>query len=189
MKFSIITPTLQRESLKKCCESVNSQTYKDWEHIVMVDADAFNVDLIKPLCRPDRMILKCDHPHRNFGNTCRHNAWAYATGDYVLYLDDDNWLADNEILAGIAVLLSTCTDPWFLFPILRHGQVFYTDPPRLCHADTANIVVSRKIGRWPDGPEYTMDGIWIDGLVRDYPYQAFPNFRPIVVMPTSSEGR
>lgn len=188
MKFSIITPTLQRHSLVRCCESVATQTYRAWEHIIMADAHEFNYDLMKPLCRPDRMILKCDHPHANFGNTCRHNAWAHATGDYVCYLDDDNYFADANVLQDLVLALKDSPE-WALFPILRHGQVFYTDPPRSCHADTANVVVKREIGRWPNGPEYTMDGIWIDALVRDHKYQAFPKFRPIVVMESSNEGR
>ena len=104
-----------------------------------------------------------------------------------MYLDDDNFLADNRILEDMATAL---TADWGLFPILRHGQQFFTDPPRCCHADTANIVVKREIGRWPNIPDYTADGIWIDALVKDHPaYQAFPGFRPIVIMEKSSEGK
>lgn len=109
-----------------------------------------------------------------------------AEGEYLLYLDDDNFLADDSVLADLNEVL---TGDFAVFPILRHGQVFFSDPPRCCHADTANIVVRREIGRWPDIPEYTADGIWIDALVKNYKYQSFPGFRPIVIMPKSSEGR
>jgi len=44
--FSIITPTIQRESLKECCASVDIQTYPDWEHIVMIDAAKVNESMI-----------------------------------------------------------------------------------------------------------------------------------------------
>jgi hypothetical protein len=56
-------------------------------------------------------------------------------------------------------------------------------------SDTGNIVVKREIGRWPDGPEYTMDGIWIDALKAKYQYQAFPDALPIIIMEHSSEGK
>ena len=189
MRFSIITPTLQRESLIKCCESVDSQTFTDWEHIIAIDCDECNRELLKKIAWPHRMIYQCVPAHHNFGNRCRHEAWDFATGEYCLYLDDDNFLADTKILEDISESLKDNPE-WGLFPMLRHGQWFYTDPPRSCHVDTANIVVKREIGRWPEGPQYTMDGIWVDALVLDHPsYQAFPNFRPIIVMPTSNEGR
>lgn len=200
MKFSIITPTLQRESLRKACESVNSQTHTDWEHIVMVDCEELK-DITLEIEHPNRKIILCIDPHKNYGNTCRHNAMGFVTGDYVLYLDDDNWLADENILKDIAKEIIDLAyihhidgnqqyPPWCLFPILRHGHRFYTDPPRSCHVDTANLCIRREYARWPDGPQYTMDGIFCDQLVVDHPnYVAFPDFRPIVVMPSSSEGK
>jgi glycosyltransferase involved in cell wall biosynthesis len=188
MKFSIITPTLQRESLIKTCESISGQSCMDWQHLVMIDCEKPDGRILSRIpFNPQRRFTVCGTAHKNFGNRCRHDAWAYATGEYVLYLDDDNWLTNERVLENIAAVL---TGNWGFFPILRHGQIFYTDQPRSCHADTANVVVKREIGRWPDGPEYTMDGIWIDALMKNYPnYQAFPNFRPIVVMPSSNEGR
>lgn len=190
MKFSIITPTIQRESLVKCCESVSTQNWIEWEHLIVVDSQDFNGSLFHRIpYDPRRELWKCSIPHNNFGNTCRHQAWEKTTGDYILYLDDDNWLADPDVLKDIAAKLSEMVGMWALFPILRHGSRFFHDPPRCCFVDTANAVVSRKIGRWPDRNEYTLDGIWVEELVSKYPYQAFPDFRPIVVMPKSSEGK
>lgn len=189
MKFSLITPTLQRESLIKCCESVNSQTHEDWEHIVMADSDTFDADLLTKIFHPNRAIISCGTRHNNYGNTCRHNAWEEATGEYVLYLDDDNFIADENILRDMNHVLKDSSKDWALFPILRHGQWFYTDPPRICHVDTINMVIKREFAQWPDGPEYTMDGIFCERLVKDHEYDAFPHFRPIAVMPSSNEGR
>lgn len=168
MRFSILTPTLNRPSLEACIESVKSQTFKDWEHIIEVDEPRIN----------------------NFGNTPRHRAWTRATGDYVLYLDDDNFLAHPRALSDVDCFLMSCNDPdWAIFPILRHGHRFFNDPPGLCRTDTANMVIKREIGQWPDGPEYTMDGIFCEQLKKKYAYAAFPLCTPIVVMPASSEGK
>ena len=190
-KFSIICPTLQRESLVRCCESVVSQTFTDWEMLVQIDDEIIDQKLWSRI-NPTRRIWaqECGKRHNNYGNTCRHLAWERATGEYLLGLDDDNVLADHLVLEDIDLLLEDSNNPpWAIFPIMRHGSRFFNDPPGLCMTDTANIVVKREIGRWPDGPEYTMDGIWVEALKAKYSYASYPNMRPIVVMEKSSEGR
>jgi len=185
MKFTIITPTLQRESLIRTCQSVDAQTFQDWEHIIMVDCPTMNDELLNPLIHLNRTFIHCKEPHKNFGNTCRYNAWDYANGEYILYLDDDNFLMDDKILEDIAPLLK---GSWTLFPILRYGAHFYNDPPRLCQTDSANFIVKKEFGRWMNIPDYEADGLLVEAL-KQYPYQAFPNFRPIVNMQESRRGR
>lgn len=186
-RFTVITPTLLRESLMAACNSLDGQSFTDWQHVICVDG----VNGSFPFPEPGkRDLMFCHMRHNNFGNTCRFLAWEQALGDYILHLDDDNTLLDEHVLRDIDAALRSAGDPpWALFPILRHGQRFFTDPPRSCHVDTANVVVKREIGRWPNRDEYTADGIWVEALVRDHPYVAFPGFRPIVVMPQSSLGR
>lgn len=190
--FSILTPSLQRESLLRCCESVNKQTFVgQWEHIIFLDVAEINEKMFCAIQHPNRRVMQCDFPHRNYGNTCRGKAWDHATGEYLVMLDDDNALYDDKVLEDIhAALNGPLFDPpdWAIFPIHRHGQIFFHDPPGLCMTDTANVVVKREIGRWPDIPDYTADGHWVEGL-KKYPYLAFPAFRPIVFMPKSSEGK
>ena len=188
MKFSIITPTVERESLIACCESVLSQSFTDWEMLVQVDRDRpGNIwDRISPTRKI--WVQDCGISHRNGGNSCRHLAWERATGDWLVHLDDDNTLSDRYILADLATALEGVQEQWCLFPILRHGLPFYFDPPVPNYFDTANAVVRREIGRWPDIDDYASDGVWVNALREKYPYRAFPTFRPIVVMPTSSFG-
>jgi glycosyltransferase involved in cell wall biosynthesis len=186
--ISIITPTVQRESLLKACASIDEQKFKYWEHIVVIDSEEYSLHLNAQIQHEQRIIIKCDHPHRNSGNTCRHNAWAQATGDYVFYLDDDNFLFNFLTLAKIESWLRVAEYPmWAVFPIARHGSRFFSDPPMPCHIDTGNIVAKREIGRWPDIPDYASDAIWVEGL-KQHPYRAFPNADPIMTMPTTSFG-
>lgn len=135
----------------------------------------------------NRRFAQCIRPHMNYGNTCRHNARSLTQGSYLLYLDDDNWLADERVLEDVAYALID-SPQWAIFPILRHGSIFFNDPPGLCQTDTANVVVRREIGQWPDIPDYTADGHWVESL-KKYPYDAYPDFRPIIVMPKSNEGK
>lgn len=187
VRFTIITPTLQRRSLIKTCRSVDQQSCTDWQHIVVVDRPRLKRSLLAEIAHPQRLIIKCPFPHRNYGNTCRHNAWRQAEGDYCLMLDDDNYLADERILEDIAATLAD--EPrWALFPILRYGRRFFNDPPGERKTDTANVVAQRDIARWPDISDYTADGKWVEGL-KAYPHKSLPHFRPIVDMPIQSKGR
>ena len=189
-KFSIITPTLQRESLVQCCESVVSQTFKDWEMLVQIDDENIDQKLWSRI-NPTRRIWaqECGKRHNNYGNTCRHIAWERATGEWLIHLDDDNTLSHPNALRNIASALDGIEEQWAIFPIIRHGWWFFNDPPGLCRTDTANMVIRREIARWPDIPDYTADGILCEQLKSKYPYRAFPNVEPIVNMPESREGR
>lgn len=187
--FTIITPSLQRDTLYRACASVDSQSLALWEHLVMLDVAEVNEAMFHAIYHPQRRVMQCDYPHRNYGNACRNRAWEMATGDWLLYLDDDNYLANPNVLQRISEALEGRIEQWALFPITRHGQRFYRDPPGTCYVDTANMVIRREVGQWPDGPEYTMDGIFCERLKDKYPYAAFPDMEPIVVMEHSLEGK
>lgn len=187
--FSVVTPTLQRESLVRCCQSVLSQSFSSWEMLIQVDAENINHELFSRIS-PTRKIWveECGKHHNNGGNSCRRLALERATGDYVIFTDDDNYIADERVLEDVAAALEGAGRPaWGLFPIWRLGGRFYTDPPRSCHVDTMNVVLRRDIAYWPDTDAYGTDGILVDDLMeRKVPYVAFPDFRPIGVIPQIS---
>lgn len=167
MRFSIITPTLNRPSLERCKLSVKLQHFTDWEHIIEVDENHSGL----------------------WGNPQRVAAWEKATGDYVLYLDDDNYLAHPSALQDIHDALESERWPdWALFPIHRHGSWFMLLPPGMCMTDTANMIIKREIGRWPDIEAREADGVLAERLNANYAYSAFPKVKPIIVMEKSSNG-
>lgn len=188
MKFSIVTPTLQRESLIRCCQSVDQQTYADWEHLVQVDSSEFNMEIIEQVEGPQRFIAHDRSHHGHYGNHARALACDAAAGDYFVWLDDDNYMADPVALQRIERYLESAHFPdWALFPIHRHGSVFLLQPPGMCMTDSANMVVKREIGRWPDIEAREADGVLAERL-KAYPYVAFPQCAPIIVMEKSSNG-
>lgn len=184
MKFTIITPTLQRESLLDMCQSLNAQTHTDWEHIVQIDSDKIDAELMGKIADPQRHIYCCGKKHNNGGNSCRVLALQKAKGDYIWFGDDDNTLADPFALERMAEALESANKPqWALFPIIRMGGIFYTNPPRSCHVDTMNIVLRWDIAYWPETDAYGTDGILVDDLMaRGVPYAAFPSVKPIGLM-------
>lgn len=186
--ITIITPTVQRLSLAVCCESVNQQTFKEWEHIVMVDKLTIDEHIFGAIDHPQRFVYACDREYRNGGNTPRHLGWQHATGDWVYYLDDDNFLATPDALKRIANALEGVEEKWAIFPIHRHGSRFYFDPPQSCYFDTGNAIARREVAQWPDIDGYASDAVWLEGLKAQGPYHPLPDLFPVMVMEGTSFG-
>lgn len=95
-KFSIIVPIFNIEKfLEKCLDSVLYQKYANWELILVDDGSTDNCPdicdkYVKKDCRI-RVIHKknCGLP------AARNSGLAVCTGDYILHLDGDDFLADN----------------------------------------------------------------------------------------------
>lgn len=95
-KVNIITATLNRQSLKDACESINNQTYKNWHHYVIGDGV-----LPKDYNHQQRTTLAFTKPLGAFepsfdkpdGTPNPILRWALKhleLEDYVCFLDDDN---------------------------------------------------------------------------------------------------
>jgi glycosyltransferase involved in cell wall biosynthesis len=184
-RYSIITPTFVRKSLVRCCESVAEQTCTDWEHHIWIDATDFDQSFIRSLEHPQRIFHICNHPHRDWGHSCRRNAWDSTFGEYVYYLDDDNILAHPRVLENMKAV----TQDWAVFPILRLGEKFFFDPPSYCHVDTGSVLVKREFARWTESTHHDADWDFVKALMKDHPqYQTFPDWEPVMVIRMVSNG-
>jgi glycosyltransferase involved in cell wall biosynthesis len=95
MRFSVIIPLYNKAPyVNKALESVLSQTFRDFELIVVDDGSTD-----ESLAIAQSVLDKCDLPHRlihqdNTGvSTARNNGVAVAQGDFVCFLDADDWWA------------------------------------------------------------------------------------------------
>ncbi len=106
MKYSIIVPVYNVEKyVVECLESIARQTYKDWECIVVDDGSTDNsLQLCQKIAERDsRFILL---KQNNLGvSAARNNAIEKVSGDYILFVDSDDYIADN-LLEKIEVKLS-----------------------------------------------------------------------------------
>lgn len=98
MRFSIIIPIYNVSAfLPQCLDSVDRQSCRDFEVICVDDGstdDSFAV--------AERVTVGKDNWHlihqENQGLSCaRNTGLACATGDYVLFLDSDDWLEPNAL--------------------------------------------------------------------------------------------
>jgi hypothetical protein len=189
MRYTIVTPTICRRSLLRLCGSIDEQTQSDWEHLIVVDMPRDRMtknqrQIVASIPqRKNRSYTYCDRRHKNYGHTCRHEIWERAQADYIFYLDDDDYLADRDVLKE----LDCVAEPWAVFPVLRHGNVFFNLPPGIGNTGTGMFIHRREFGRWPDSDLYEADGSFVEEMVQKYNYQVV-NSRPLVVQPQSSYG-
>ena len=182
--FTVITPTILRTSLNKCVDSVKGQCA---QHIVMVDLYGWtNIKRTQEF-----EIHITGKRYEDFGNTPRHLAWQYAKGDYLIYLDDDNFLYNVHSLRRLAVALNESGLPDVAFiPMMMKGNVFMPPrPPVVGAVDTGNIVVKREIGQWPIKGGYEADGHFAEYLASKYDCVYLPELEPIIVMEKSNYGK
>lgn len=113
---SILTPVYKSEPyIKRCADSLFSQTYPNIEFIFVDDATPDNsITLIRQVLEnyPHRMgQVRFIHHNRNKGiaearNTCLREA----TGIYILFIDSDDWIEPNTVEKLTQVATATNSD-------------------------------------------------------------------------------
>ena len=104
MKLSIITVNLNnREGLKKTIDSVISQTYRDFEWIII---DGGSTDGSKELIEEyaDYLSYWVSEPDSGIYNAM-NKGFLHSTGEYLLFLNSADCLFDNEVLSKVIPLL------------------------------------------------------------------------------------
>lgn len=98
MKFSIIIPVYNVESyLRECLDSVLNQTFSDWEAICVNDGSTDgSAAILEEYAEKDSRFKIISQP--NGGLSAARNAGIKAAeGEYVLFLDSDDWLEVNAL--------------------------------------------------------------------------------------------
>ncbi len=96
-KYSIIVPLHNSaEFCQKCLDSVRDQTFKDYELIIVCDKCTDNTEQVAREYS-DRVLVT------EYGNDgmARNAALDQATGEWVLFLDDDDWWLHEYVLEQI----------------------------------------------------------------------------------------
>ena len=110
MRFSVVIPLYNKSSyVTKAIDSVLSQTFADYELIIMDDGskdDSYDV-----ASKAIEGRANC-HLHRqeNAGvSMARNNAVALSQGDYLCFLDADDWW-DSNFLTEMSGLIDACPE-------------------------------------------------------------------------------
>ena len=95
-KISVILPVYNSQKfIKKAIESVLDQTFSDFELIIVNDGSTDStLDIIRDF--KDKRIRLLNQSNQGPG-AARNNALEMADGDYVMFLDSDDWYSPDAL--------------------------------------------------------------------------------------------
>lgn len=103
MKFSFIIPVYKVEQyLTTCIESILAQTYKDFEIILVDDGSPDTCPLLCDEWAAKESRISVIHKQNGGLSSARNEGLKKAQGDYIIFLDSDDWWCDNTALKRIA---------------------------------------------------------------------------------------
>lgn len=97
MKFSIIIPTYNRAHLiGKAIQSVQQQTYTDWELLIVDDGSTDNTkEAVLPFLKDER--IRYIYQQNAERSAARNNGIKNAAGDYICFLDSDDYYLPQRL--------------------------------------------------------------------------------------------
>lgn len=111
---TVITPTICHKFLPRAIESVQNQTYKNIEHVIVLDKpekEEYFKELIKKYTNKKRKIYTIVLPY-NTGKDNWNGHRVYASlphllhhSDFISYLDEDNYFEKNHIESLVSITL------------------------------------------------------------------------------------
>jgi glycosyltransferase involved in cell wall biosynthesis len=107
---TVITPTTGSDQLTDALNSVDKQTYTNIQHLVVIDGVNKYGDkakkLIEGASRSTIVELPYNTGYDNYNGHRIYGAMSYiAQGDFVCFLDQDNWFESNHIESLVNVIL------------------------------------------------------------------------------------
>ena len=98
-KISIIIPVYNAvKYLRRCLDSILSQNFQDFEVILVDDCSLDDsVAIIKQYCQKDIRINLIMHSINIGPMKAREHGWKLAKGDYIMFVDSDDFLLPNAL--------------------------------------------------------------------------------------------
>lgn len=120
IKISVIIPVYKVEKyIHQCVDSVLGQTYPNLEIILVDDGSP---DRCNQICDEyanlDRRVIAIHQPNTGAG-FARENGIKASSGDYVLLLDGDDWLAANAVEKCIQAVMSNESTDLVVFSFVK----------------------------------------------------------------------
>ena len=124
VEISVILPVYNsQEYIKKSIESVLAQTFTDFELIIVNDGSTDSTPDIISSFTDDRIKLITQD---NQGpGAARNNALEITEGDYIMYLDSDDWFCQDALEVAYAEITRFNADLTFFKMINYDGEKYY----------------------------------------------------------------
>jgi glycosyltransferase involved in cell wall biosynthesis len=92
--FSIIIPSYNSKYLIETLNSIQSQTIDDYECIIVDDGSNDDISQISKIYRNTKVYKRPSYLNKN-ANSCRNYGVYMSKGEYLIFLDSDDCLAEN----------------------------------------------------------------------------------------------
>jgi glycosyltransferase involved in cell wall biosynthesis len=155
--ISVFTPTPDPKYLKDCYDSLRSQTYKDWEWIILDNANPHSVDVrdFSSFDFPDTRVHVHKADVRGVGDA-KYLAVSHCHGDLLVELDHDDILTPH--------CLKYLADGYAAHP---DSSLFYSNTAQINEDESANLDTFNLDHGW----EYRMTGDLLECLsMEPYPH-------------------
>lgn len=98
-RVSIVVPVYNSHAtLPKCLDSLIAQTYQDLEIICVNDKSKdSSIDVVKEYQQKDNRVILIDHEENKNAGGARNSGIRAATGTYVCFVDNDDWITPDAI--------------------------------------------------------------------------------------------
>lgn len=161
-KISIIVPVYNTEKyLRRCIESIIKQSYSNIELVLVDDGSKDSSgDICDSFARSDNRIIVIHTP--NLGSAAARNAGLdVVTGEYLMFVDSDDWIESDACLTAKTVIDAECDD------IVMFG-VFSGVKPNITSAepmgkfnrlDVLKCILSGETS-WYSNRGYYVDALW-----------------------------
>lgn len=102
-RFSIVVPVYNvGRYLNECIQSIVSQTYEDWELILVDDGSLDQSGTICDQWAQRDARIQVIHQANSGASAARNNGLDHCSGQYILFLDGDDYWIDNNVLAQLS---------------------------------------------------------------------------------------
>ena len=102
---TIIKPTTGAPCVRQALDSVKNQTYKNIQHLVVVDGVSTAKIILDDYPDTDKIILPYATGKDQYNGHRIYGAMTYiAKGDFLCFLDEDNWYEPNHIESLVKIL-------------------------------------------------------------------------------------
>lgn len=119
MKVSIIVPVFRTErTLERCVESLQAQTFKQWEMILVDDGSDDNAPALCDQLAANDARIRVIHQTNAGLSAARNAGLEVAQGEYVWFVDSDDYVAADTLASAVSAMEATTKRLSFVeFPV------------------------------------------------------------------------
>lgn len=155
MKISVIIPVYNAEDfLKRCLDSVINQTYTDWEVIAIDDGSKDNsYKILSEYASKDSRFRVATQENQGPGYT-RNKAISTVNGDYIVFLDADDYIDKNYFKELAACIEMNNSDVIFIDVLQEkpNGELIKVERMSKYNGCSKDIIIRHQMtGKLPWG--------------------------------------